>query len=156
MMPTIWIDADSCPTLVRNHCVKMAGKLDLKIVFVANKHIKSTEKSDFKMVICSDEKDAADDYIFANVQKYDLVITRDILFAERLVEKGICAINDRGTVFTKENIRELVSQRNYDLQLAQIGLVKHYNERYDKKKFALFANAFDKSIFRLIRESKLN
>ena len=108
------------------------------------------------MVICSDEKDAADDYIFANVQKYDLVITRDILFAERLVEKGICAINDRGTVFTKENIRELVSQRNYDLQLAQIGLVKHYNERYDKKKFALFANAFDKSIFRLIRESKLN
>lgn len=146
---TIWIDADSCPSLVRNHVTKTAAKEKLTVNFVANKSIKSNNEFPFNMIVCSDEKDAADNYIFENAAEADLVITRDIVFADRLVSKNICCINDRGTIFSRENIKELLSERNFDFELAQIGLVKHYNEGYNKQKFAKFANCFDKIIHQL-------
>lgn len=147
---TIWVDADSCPSLVRNHTVKIGNKLGLKVVFVANKKI-TCDSGNFEMVVCQAEKDAADNYIFENCESGDLVITRDIVFAGRLIEKGICCINDRGTEFTSEIIKERLSVSDFDRQLAEIGLVKHYHEGYDKKKFAAFANSFDKVIHRLLR-----
>ncbi len=149
---SIWIDADSCPTLVRNHCVKIANQNNIPVYFVANKEI-PCENKNYKMIITSQEKDSADNYILDNCQKDDLVITRDIVFADRLVQKDICTINDRGTVFTKENIKEKLSERDFDFNLAQIGLVKHYNEGYDKKKFSLFANCFDKTIHQIMKKN---
>ena len=149
---TIWVDADSCPSLVRNHAVKMGNKFGAKVVFAANKKI-NCDTGDFEMKIVGSEKDAADNYIFENCKPGDLVITRDIVFADRLVERGICTINDRGTEFTREMIKERLSTRDFDLQLAEIGLVKHYHEGYDKKKFADFANSFDKVIHRLIKQA---
>ena len=101
----IWIDADSCPVPVRNHTVKTAAKLGLQIFFVANKQI-PCEYSPFEMIICGNEKDAADTYILEHAGENDLVITRDIVFADRLVTKGVHAINDRGTEFTSEIIKE--------------------------------------------------
>ena len=147
---TIWVDADSCPSLVRNHTVKMGNKLGLQVVFAANKKI-SCDSGSFEMVVCEAEKDAADNYIFENCKSGDLVITRDIVFAGRLVERGICTINDRGTEFTREMIKERLSVSDFDRQLAEMGLVKHFHEGYDKKKFAGFANSFDKVIHRLIK-----
>ena len=148
---TIWIDADSCPAPVRNHSVKIGNKLNIPVIFVANKKIPGPETGLFEMKICQAEKDAADNYIFENCKSGDLVITRDIVFADRLVERGICTINDRGTEFTREIIKERLSVSDFDKQLAEIGLVKHFHEGYDKKKFADFANSFDKVIHRLLR-----
>ena len=148
---SIWIDADSCPALVRNHVVKMGNRLSLQVFFVANKNIPCSEKQ-FKMIICSSGKDQADNYIYDHVKENDLVITRDIVFADRLVSKNICTINDRGTEFTKEFIKERLSTRDFDLQLAQCGLVQHFHEGYDKKKFAQFANCFDKTIHKLLKK----
>lgn len=151
---TIWIDADSCPALVRNHAIKIAHKLDLNIILVANKNIHCKTDFAYEMKICSAQKDAADNYILQNAASNDLVITRDIVFASKLVEKNITSINDRGTVFNSENIAKLLSERNFNLQLAEIGLVKHFNNGYDKKLFSLFANAFDREINRLLRNYK--
>ncbi len=148
---TIWVDADSCPSLVRNHTVKMGNKLGLRVVFAANKKICcDAAAGTYEMAVCNSGKDAADNYIFENCKSGDLVITRDIVFANRLVECGICTINDRGTEFTREMIKERLSVSDFDKQLAEIGLVKHYHEGYDKKKFAAFANSFDKVIHKLI------
>ncbi len=147
----IWIDADSCPTLVRNHVVKIGNRLDCTVYFVANKEIPCSQEGAYKMIVCKEEKDSADNYIFDNAGENDLVITRDIVFDQRLIEKNICTINDRGRIFDKDNIKELLSTRDFDLQLANIGLVKHFNEGYDKKKFAAFANSFDKVIHNLLK-----
>ncbi len=98
------------------------------------------------MIICPAEKDAADNYILEHCTQNDIVITRDLLFAQKLIEKQVTVINDRGTVFSKENIGPLLTEREYNLQLAEMGLVKHFNEGYDKKKFSAFANCFDKIV----------
>ena len=148
----IWIDADSCPTLVRDYLIRYSTKLSLKVSFVANKPIPSQEKAPFEMIICSTEKDAADNYILEHCTQNDIVITRDLLFAQRLVEKQTTVMNDRGTVFSKENIGPLIKEREYNLQLAEMGLVKHFNEGYDKKKFSAFANCFDKTVHQKLTE----
>ena len=125
----------------------MGNKLGLCVVFAANKKIGCDPAAgNFEMAVCDSGKDAADNYIFEHCQSGDLVITRDIVFAGRLVERGICTIHDRGTEFTSEIIKERLSISDFDRQLAEIGLVKHFHEGYDKKKFAEFANSFDKVI----------
>ena len=154
----IWIDADSCPALVRNHTVKMAGRNGITVYFVANREIKSpenAEKDSYKMIVCTSEKDAADNYILEHAQGADIVITKDIVFADRLISKDLCVINDRGNVFTKENIKERLSERDFSLQLEEAGIVKHFHEGYDKKKFAAFASTFDKVLHQQIRKASI-
>jgi len=151
-MTNIWIDADSCPTLVRFHAQKVASKLSLKIYFVANKQIPGTPDFPFEMIICNQEKDAADNYILEHATPDDIVITRDILFAGRLVENNIPAINDRGTEFTKNNITDLIADRNFDFALAQAGVVKHFKSDYTKKQFADFANCFDRVLTKIFNK----
>lgn len=148
MIKHIWIDADSCPRQVRSHSVKTAHKLCIPITFVANKQIDCDEQLPFEMIVTDEQKDSADTYILEHAEKESLVITRDIVFADKLVQKEIITINDRGTEFTKEMIKERLSDRDFDLQLAEIGLVKHYHEGYDNKKFEKFANCLDRVIVR--------
>lgn len=148
MIHNIWIDADSCPVMVRIFVVNVGNKLNIPVNFVANKKI-SCQNSNFNMIICDNSKDSADNYIIEHCSKEDLVITRDLLFAKRLLEKEIIVINDRGTLFTKENILPLIKDREYNLNLAQIGLVKHYNEGYNKEKFQQFVKTFQTAIHKI-------
>ena len=125
MTVQIWVDADSCPTLVRNHIINYSKKLSLPVFFVANKQIPA-ESDDFTMIICPEEKDSADNYIFEHVQANDLVITRDIVFADR----------------------------DFDLQLAEMGLGGSKKSNYGPKQFSKFANCFDRIIHKLIIDSQ--
>ena len=146
MIKHIWIDADSCPLKVRNHTVKTAAKYNISVTFVANKNITCDIPSPFEMIITDEQKDSADNYILEHAAECDLVITKDIVFADKLVTKGIITINDRGTEFTKEIIKERLSERDFNLQLANLGFSKTYHEGYDQKKFEKFANCLDRVI----------
>ena len=95
-MTHIWIDADSCPRLVREYTADYAQKNHLSLTLVANKPVPAgSDRKNFEMIICSAEKDAADNYIVSSASEKDIVITRDILLAERLVAKNISVINDQ-------------------------------------------------------------
>ena len=107
------------------------------------------------MIITDNESQAADNFIMENVQAFDIVITRDIPLADNLVEKNITVLNDRGSIWTKENIKERKSERDFSLQLSMLGLGGDKSNSYSKKEFARFANCFDKEIHRLIREESL-
>ena len=147
----IYIDADSCPTLVRDYVIKYSQKLQIPLVLAANREIKKKDNQTFSMVILESGKDAADNYILNKCTPKDLVITRDILFADRLVEKKVTVINDRGNEFTSENINELKSERDYDLQLIQMGLSRHpKGNGYSKSNFQKFSNCFDRSVQKLL------
>ncbi|MBO4533127.1 MAG: DUF188 domain-containing protein [Treponema sp.] len=149
MIKNVWIDADSCPPQVRKHVTDYAAKKAITVYFVANKQIDCQSKNPFNMIITDSTKDSADNYIFDHTAAdTDLVITRDIVFADRLVAKGVHVINDRGTEFTKEIIKERLSERDFNLQLVQLGLSKPYHEGYDQKKFEKFANCLDRVIVR--------
>ena len=147
----IWVDADSCPLLVRNCILNNSKSKKMNVVFVANHQIPCPEDSEiFKMVICEKKDGAADDYIFENCSDTDIVVTRDIAFAERLVKKQIFVMNDRGTVFTKENIGERMSERNFNLTLASLGLGGSGAKTYGKKELQKFAATFERQTSQLL------
>ncbi len=142
----IWIDADSCPAPARDIVIRRCKSLEINTYFVANREIPHPNNHLFSMVICDSSKDAADNYIVENANSNDLVITRDILLAERLLQKGCTTINDRGSLFTPDTIRERLSLRNFNLELFQNGLIGDKMNTYGKKEAGLFANCFDREL----------
>ncbi len=107
----IFVDADSCPRQAREHILKRAAKLNIKVIFAANRVIPGFGA---EMEICPAGDNAADDRIVELAQSGDLALTRDVPLAKRLVEKDVAVMDDRGRVFTKNNINELLSMRNSD------------------------------------------
>ncbi len=146
---TIWIDADSCPVQIRNIVAKASEKRGIRLVLAANREIPVKKHKFVESVIVPAGADSADKYIFENCREGDLVITRDIPFASSLVEKGIHVINDRGEEFSKENIGERLSMRNFMLEMRVSGLKINEEKSFSNKEVQLFANTFDKVITKL-------
>lgn len=141
---TIFIDADSCPNKVFNFVKNFCSDKNIAFTPVAN-----STKNVVGSVIVTTTRDAADNYIIDHSKIGDIVITRDTLFAARLVKKGITAINDRGLVFTKNNITDILKDRDFNLQLAQLGLVNKIRN-YNDKHFAAFVKCFTKLVKEII------
>jgi len=148
----ILVDADSCPREAREMVLRFSSRLGVKTVFVANRPIPGIpEKETALMEICSSGEGAADNRIVELARPGDLVLTRDLPLAERLVEAGITALDDRGRVFTSENIRALRSIRDFVVGLAENGLETERTASYGKKELKDFANSLDRELTRLLR-----
>jgi len=150
----LWIDADSCPRQVRDLVCRAGIRLSLQVNFVANHKIPFTAHALHKMIISDSSPDAADDYIVEHAQGFDLVITRDIPFAKRLVDKQIRVINYRGTVYTEKNINERLSMRNLMLDLFNNGITPEKTGQFGKKELQDFANALDREITKLLKQAE--
>ena len=143
---SIWVDADSCPIPVKDIIFRFCKRLSLKLIFVANHEIPMPKSPLFQMIVCDATPDAADNYIVENALQHDIVITRDIPMASRLLEKNITTINDRGLLFTLENIREKLSLRNFNKELYDNGILSEKTSTFSKKDVNNFANCFDREI----------
>lgn len=143
---SIWVDADSCPIPVKDIIFRFCKRLNLKLIFVANHQIPMPKSELFQMIVCDATPDAADNYIVENASENDIVITRDIPMASRLIEKNITTINDRGLLFTSENIKEKLSLRNFNKELYDNGIISEKTSTFSKKDVNNFANCFDREI----------
>jgi len=138
----ILVDADSCPKLARELVLKRAVKLDIKVIFAANRAIPIYGSA--VMEICPNRENAADDRIVELSQPGDLAVTRDVPLAKRLVEKDVLVLDDRGRVFNRDNINELLSLRNFMVTLADNGLGADRSGVYGKKDLKTFADRLDR------------
>ncbi|MCL2809016.1 MAG: DUF188 domain-containing protein [Treponema sp.] len=143
----ILVDADSCPKAARELVLRRAEKLGIKVIFAANRPIPITESA--VMEICSSHENSADDRIVELAEENDIAITRDVPLAKRLVEKKVYVIDDRGRVFTSNNINELLSLRNFTVGLAENGMEIVRISNYNKKDFKTFADSFDRLLTKL-------
>jgi uncharacterized protein YaiI (UPF0178 family) len=138
----ILLDADSCPKQARDLVLRRAAKLAIRVIFAANRPI--PDSAGAQMEICPAGENAADDRIVELAEAGDIVITRDVPLAKRLVEKDIAVIDDRGRVFTKNNINELLSLRNFTVGLAGSGMEFERTANYGKKELKRFADSLDR------------
>ena len=60
---SVWVDADSCPVPVKQIIFRFCEKKSIPLFFVANREIPLPKKDHFKMIICPQSQDAADNYI---------------------------------------------------------------------------------------------
>jgi len=150
----IYVDADSCPRPARDLVLKRAVKLKIQIIFAANHPIPCECEIDgvitkAQMEICPNTENSADDRIVELCEKSDLVITRDVPLAKRLVEKEAYVMDDRGRVFTSNNINELLSLRNFSVGLADSGLGMERIANYSKKELKTFADSLDRFLTKM-------
>lgn len=148
---TVWVDADSCPRQVRDIVIRASKRMRFRAVFVANKKIPGIEGSGAEFILCAAGADVADDRIVEQAKRGDLAVTRDIPLAARLVEAGVPVINDRGIIYTAENVRERLSVRNFMMELNMNGLNPDRMYGYGPKEVKAFADGFDRELSRLRR-----
>jgi uncharacterized protein YaiI (UPF0178 family) len=147
----ILVDADSCPKPARELILRTAARRGVKALFAANRPIPGIDCA--AMELCPSGEGAADNRIVELAEKGDLAVSRDIPLASRLVEAGITVLDDRGRIYTRENIREMLSLRNFMVGLAESGLGAERIANYGKKELKAFADSFDKTLTRMIRPS---
>ena len=148
----ILVDADSCPAAVRELILRAAQRTKTHAFFAANRSIPGIEGEYARMVISPAIEGAADNSLAALSQKGDLAVTRDIPLAERLLKTGAAVLDDRGRIFTIENIREKLSLRNFTVDLAESGCEFERNAVYGKRELKTFADSFDKLLTKLQAE----
>ena len=142
----ILIDADSCPVRIRELVVKAATKRKLLALFVAARQIPLPPSPFVQMLQVEAGQDMADKKIISLAQIGDLVITRDIPLAAELVEHQLRVINDRGVMYTKENVRQRLSERNFMADLRATGLESMKDGSFSQREIHAFAAVFDREL----------
>ncbi len=154
----LYVDADSCPRQIRSILLKAVVKREVPAIFVADRPLKDVlevEKSEggepflVKMVVVEKGDDSADDFLVASAFDGALAVTRDVILADRLVAKGLIVLDDRGGVFTENNVKERLSVRNAMAEFRDMQIFDQKNKPVSPKDIQKFANALDRELTKL-------
>lgn len=117
----IWIDADACP--VREETYKVAIRHNVPVKVVANNFLRVMAHPLIERIMVSDGFDAADDYIAENCGPGHVVITSDILLADRILKAGAAGLSSKGDAWTNDNIGAAIATRAImaDLRAGALG-----------------------------------
>lgn len=118
----IWVDADACPKPIKDILFRVAERLSIRTILVANQLLRVPPSPYILAVQVPAGFDVADNHIVQSLQAGDLVITADIPLATAVLEKAGLALSPRGERFTPENIRSLLSVRNFMAELRDSGV----------------------------------
>lgn len=150
-MIRIFIDADGCP--VKDETYKVAARHGIKVFVVANKYLQTPPDSQIEMIVSDNGFDAADDWIVENLVRNDIVITADILLAQRCLEKGAGALGTKGDEFTEDSIGSAVANRELMQNLRHMGEMRGGPAPMDKKARSNFLSKLDELIHRKKRST---
>ena len=139
-MIRVWVDADSMPREVRALLCRWAERGAIDVVFCANRPPATPEGCTEHVRVQHVTAGSVDDRIVDRLVPGDVVVTRDIRLAERVLHRGGRAINDRGTVFDAAAAIRAAG-------LETMPRARGYGARQKKA----FADAFDKLLNTLDR-----
>ncbi len=142
----ILVDADACPKPIKEILYRVAKRVKLATTFFANQPLWVPPSPYLKFVLAPPGFDEADKIIVERVEPGDLVITADIPLAAATIEKGGFALNPRGEFYTKENIQQRLSLRNFMETLRDSGQLTGGPAALNTTNHQLFANALDRFV----------
>lgn len=140
----IYIDADACP--VKKETYKVANRYSIPVCIVANSWMRTPEEGQITLQLVEGDFDAADNWIAERAGPGDIVITGDILLAERCVNAGARVLGTRGREFTETGIGEAVAMRALKDQLRQMGEIRQGPPPMDKKARSRFLASLDEIV----------
>jgi len=105
----ILVDADACP--VKDEVYKVAWRHEVSVTVVSNSRIRVPEHALIERVVVSDAFDAADDWIVEQADAKTVVVTGDILLADRCLKKSATVIGHNGKPFTLASIGGAIATR---------------------------------------------
>ena len=105
----ILIDADACP--VKDEVYKVAWRRGVAVKVVSNMALRVPDHPLVERVVVSGAFDAADDWIAEQATAKTVVITGDILLADRCLKAGAMVIGPTGKPFTPSSIGGAIATR---------------------------------------------
>ncbi len=145
----IWVDADACPNVIKEILFRAADRTQTPLTLVANQPMRSPPSRYIDSIQVHAGFDVADNEIVKRLQPDDLVITADIPLAAEVVEKGGNAINPRGERYSKENIKQRLSMRNFMDELRSTGVNTGGPPTLSQGDRQAFANQLDRLLTQL-------
>jgi uncharacterized protein YaiI (UPF0178 family) len=140
----IWMDGDACPKPIKDILFRTAVR-NKTLLFVVSNHALTTPPSPYiKRHQVAAGFDVADNHIIEQMEPGDLVITADIPLANDVVNKGGWALNPRGELYSINNMRQLLAQRNMNEALRGGGMISGGPPKFGPKEIQRFANQLDK------------
>jgi hypothetical protein len=107
--PLILVDADACP--VKEEIYKVAFRHQVPVKIVSNAHLRVPPHALIERVVVGSGFDAADDWIAEAARPGAVVVTADILLADRCLKVGAAVISSTGKPFTTASIGAAVATR---------------------------------------------
>ncbi|MGP8154695.1 MAG: YaiI/YqxD family protein [Smithella sp.] len=147
----IFVDADAFPNVIKDILIKASLRLNVPLVFVANKPLWLDKHAHISIILVPDGPDVADDHIAELVQLGDLVITADIPLADRVITQKAFAMNPRGKLYTEHNIKDRLAMRDLLNELRNNGSITSGPAAYNAKDRLAFANKLDSFLIRQLK-----
>ena len=141
---TLFIDADAFPNLLKPIITRAIGRLNINTIVISNKKVYIGDSKFISYIIVEDGADKADDKIVELTKKDDLVITADIPLADRIISKDAHAIDHRGELYTKDNIKQYLAYRNLMQEIRDSGENTKGPSPFSQKDSQEFANQLNK------------
>jgi uncharacterized protein YaiI (UPF0178 family) len=140
----IWVDADACPVVIKEILFKAAQRTGIHLTLVANHSIRIPASRNIKFLQVTQGFDVADNEIVKRVNENDLVITGDIPLAAEVIEKGANALNPRGELYSKDNIKAILTMRDFMDTMRSSGIATGGPSALSQADRQSFANHLDK------------
>ena len=150
-MVRILVDADACP--VKDETYRVALRHEVPVTLVANSYLRTPATPLITNVVVSDGFDAADDWIADHAEAHDIVITADILLADRCLKKGARVIGTTGKPFTEGNIGSAIATREILSELRGAGEITGGPPPIQKRDRSRFLQQLDE-VIQSIRRSE--
>ena len=145
----ILVDADACP--VKDEVYRVAFRRDVPVKVVSNARMRIPDHPLIERVLVSGAFDAADDWIADTATPNDIVITADILLADRCLKAGAAVISGNGRPFTAASIGSAIATRAIMADLRAGGDQIGGPAAFTKADKSRFLQALDEALVRLAR-----
>jgi uncharacterized protein YaiI (UPF0178 family) len=140
----LFIDGDALPNLLKPILLRSIKRLSLKTYVISNKKITLGENDkNISYLIVDSGADEADNKIVEMLKIDDLVITADIPLADRVISKNAHAIDHRGELYSKDNIKQYLAMRNLMDKIRESGEITKGPKPFSSKDAHNFANQFN-------------
>lgn len=143
-MLIIYVDGDACP--VKEEILRVATRHNLQVYLVSNSRLNMKVDKNVHKVQVGSDLDAADDWIYEHIDIADIVVTVDILLADRCLKKGARAISPTGRIFNDNNIGSTKAMRELRAYLREAGVAGSYNATFSKQNRSSFLQGLEEMI----------
>ncbi|MCP8687412.1 YaiI/YqxD family protein [Marinobacterium sedimentorum] len=144
----IWVDADACPKMIKDILFRAAQRTNTRMTLVANQFMSTPPGNLIDAIQVASGFDVADNTIVSKLQPGDLVITADIPLAADVIDNNAWALNPRGELYTRENIRQRLSMRDFMETLRSSGIQTGGPAALGNADRQAFANQLDRFLAR--------
>lgn len=148
-MIRILVDADACP--VKDEVYRVAERHGAGVAIVSNSHMRVPLVPWVERVVVSDGFDAADDWIAEAADKDCVVVTADILLADRCLKAGATVLAPNGKAFTGASIGGAIATRAIIADLRAGGEQLGGPPPFAKTDRSRFLQSLDTALVRLAR-----